>query len=245
MRAMRRCWARRRTERGGHRAAGARTRRDQQARLPNYFLIVWDFVRHAPRERHPATARGSAASARSFVMRCISATFARSNTTCCSSGSSTKPQEAPDIDIDFCKDRRSEVIDYVKDKYGEANVAQIGTFGTLQARAAIKDVGRVLGMPIDRVEQNHQRWFPKTLAYRSTKRSKKPTSSSSLRTATRSARGARSGAPHRRAGRNIGTHAAAVVIADKPLTSTCRSQAVVRTTSSRNGRWATSKRPAC
>src|SRR5205085_10801806 len=62
-------------------------------------------------------------------------------------------REAPDIDIDFCKDRRGEVIQYVKDKYGEANVAQIGTFGTLAARAAIRDVGRTLGMPIFRVDQ--------------------------------------------------------------------------------------------
>ena len=52
--------------------------------------------------------------------------------------------EAPDIDIDFCKERRGEVIRYVKDTYGEENVAQIGTFGTLAARAAIKDVGRVM-----------------------------------------------------------------------------------------------------
>ena len=62
-------------------------------------------------------------------------------------------REAPDIDIDFCKDRRGDVIQYVKDKYGEANVAQIGTFGTLAARAAIRDVGRTLGMPIFRVDQ--------------------------------------------------------------------------------------------
>ena len=62
-------------------------------------------------------------------------------------------REAPDIDIDFCKDRRGEVIQYVKEKYGEANVAQIGTFGTLAARAAIRDVGRTLGMPIFRVDQ--------------------------------------------------------------------------------------------
>ncbi len=53
--------------------------------------------------------------------------------------------EAPDIDIDFCQERRGEIIRYVKEKYGEANVAQIGTFGTLKARGAIKDVGRTLG----------------------------------------------------------------------------------------------------
>jgi len=68
-------------------------------------------------------------------------------------------REAPDIDIDFCKDRRSEVIQYVKEKYGEANVAQIGTFGTLAARAAIRDVGRALGMPIPRVDVSWQ-WCP-------------------------------------------------------------------------------------
>ena len=60
--------------------------------------------------------------------------------------------EAPDIDIDFCQDRRGEVIDYVKQKYGEAMVAQIGTFGTLAAKAAIRDVGRALGWPIPRVD---------------------------------------------------------------------------------------------
>ena len=61
-------------------------------------------------------------------------------------------REAPDIDIDFCQQRRGEVIQYVKEKYGMENVAQIGTFGTLAARAAIRDVGRALGLPIPRVD---------------------------------------------------------------------------------------------
>ena len=61
--------------------------------------------------------------------------------------------EAPDIDIDLCKERRYEVIEYVRKKYGDANVAQIGTFGTLKAKAAIKDVGRALNIPLARVEQ--------------------------------------------------------------------------------------------
>ena len=62
----------------------------------------------------------------------------------------------PDIDIDFCYERRQEVIDYVIRKYGEANVAQIITFGTMAARAAIKDVGRALAMPyadVDRISK--------------------------------------------------------------------------------------------
>src|SRR5260370_32195776 len=61
--------------------------------------------------------------------------------------------EAPDIDIDFCQDRREEVIAYVRQKYGEQSVAQIVTFGTLAARAAVKDVGRVLDIPLVRVTQ--------------------------------------------------------------------------------------------
>ena len=59
----------------------------------------------------------------------------------------------PDIDIDFCFERRGEVIDYVTQKYGAQNVAQIITFGTMQARAAIRDVGRVMGMPYADVDK--------------------------------------------------------------------------------------------
>jgi hypothetical protein len=61
--------------------------------------------------------------------------------------------EPPDIDIDFCRDRRQLVIDYTKQKYGEANVAQIGTFGTLKAKAAIRDVSRALSVPLPRVDE--------------------------------------------------------------------------------------------
>src|SRR6185369_15140171 len=59
----------------------------------------------------------------------------------------------PDFDIDFCQDRRGEVIDYVQQKYGESRVAQIITFGTLQARAVVRDVGRVLQMPYGQVDR--------------------------------------------------------------------------------------------
>src|SRR5205085_9444995 len=59
--------------------------------------------------------------------------------------------EAPDIDIDFCQDRRELVIQYVKQKYGAESVAQIATFGTLAAKAALKDVGRVFDIPLERV----------------------------------------------------------------------------------------------
>src|SRR3979409_582720 len=59
----------------------------------------------------------------------------------------------PDIDIDFCERRRGEVIDYVTQKYGRENVAQIITFGTMKARAVVRDVGRVLEMPFADVDK--------------------------------------------------------------------------------------------
>ena len=59
----------------------------------------------------------------------------------------------PDFDIDFCMDRRNEVIDYVKNKYGKENVAQIITFGALWSKAAIRDIGRVLQLPYSRVDK--------------------------------------------------------------------------------------------
>lgn len=59
----------------------------------------------------------------------------------------------PDFDIDFCQDRREEVIRYVQAKYGREQVAQIITFGSLQARAALRDVGRVLEMPYGQVDK--------------------------------------------------------------------------------------------
>ena len=62
-----------------------------------------------------------------------------------------RAEQRADIDIDFCQDRREEVIQYVREKYGEQSVAQIGTFGTMAAKAAIKDVGRVLDIPLERV----------------------------------------------------------------------------------------------
>ncbi len=59
----------------------------------------------------------------------------------------------PDFDIDFCYERRGEVIDYVVEKYGADHVSQIVTFGTLAARAAVRDVGRVLGIPYAKVDE--------------------------------------------------------------------------------------------
>jgi DNA polymerase-3 subunit alpha len=117
----------------------------------SYFLIVWDFVRFAREQGIPASARGSACGALvSYVLQ-LSHVDPLEYDLLFERFLDPNRSEAPDIDIDFCQDRREEVIAYVKQKYGEASVAQIATFGTMAARAAIKDVGRVLDVPLDRV----------------------------------------------------------------------------------------------
>jgi DNA polymerase-3 subunit alpha len=116
-----------------------------------YFLIVWDFVRFANEKNIPAGARGSACGAIvSYVLK-LSHVCPLEYDLLFERFLDPNRSEAPDIDIDFCQDRRGEVIQYVKEKYGAESVAQIGTFGTLAAKAAIKDVGRVLDVPLERV----------------------------------------------------------------------------------------------
>jgi DNA polymerase-3 subunit alpha len=184
----------------------------------NYFLIVWDFVRYARERDIPATARGSGVGALVCYALYLSHVCPLKYDLLFERFLDENRREAPDIDIDFCKQRRAEVIRYVKDKYGEENVAQIGTFGTLAARAAIKDVGRVLGMPIDRVNKISA-MVPEELGISLDEALEKgaelkqaydtdPEVNELLNLARRIEGLAR----------NIGTHAAAVVIADKPLT---------------------------
>ncbi len=119
----------------------------------SYFLIVSDFVRFAVENQIPASARGSACGALvSYVLK-LSHVDPLEYDLLFERFLDPNRSEAPDIDIDFCQERREEVIAYVKQKYGEASVAQIATFGTMAARAAIKDVGRVLDVPLERVNQ--------------------------------------------------------------------------------------------
>jgi DNA polymerase III subunit alpha len=119
-----------------------------------YFLIVWDFIRYARAQGVPVgPGRGSAAgSLVSYALRITDVDplqydllFERF----------LNPERIsmPDIDIDFCMRRRGEVIEYVRQKYGSENVAQIITFGTMAAKAALKDVGRALDMPYGEVDR--------------------------------------------------------------------------------------------
>ncbi|MBA4031983.1 MAG: DNA polymerase III subunit alpha [Planctomyces sp.] len=120
---------------------------------PSYFLIVWDFVRFANERGIPASARGSACGALVAFVLGLSHVCPIKYDLLFERFLDPSRTEPPDIDIDFCRDRRQDVIDYTKAKYGEANVSQIGTFGTLKAKAAIRDVGRVLAVPLKRVDE--------------------------------------------------------------------------------------------
>ena len=125
-----------------------------QMQFPGYFLIVSDFIKWAKSNGIPVgPGRGSGAG--SVVAWALTITdldplrwgllFERF----------LNPERVsmPDFDIDFCQERRGEVIDYVKNKYGEERVAHIITFGTLQARAVLRDVGRVMQLPFGQVDK--------------------------------------------------------------------------------------------
>ena len=118
-----------------------------------YFLIVSDFVSYAKRNGIPVgPGRGSGAG--SLVAFCVGITDVDPIAFDLLFERFLNPERVsmPDFDIDFCYTRREEVIEYVKQKYGEDKVAQIVTFGTLAARAAVRDVGRALGMPYSKVD---------------------------------------------------------------------------------------------
>lgn len=120
---------------------------------PTYFLIVADFVNWMRGRNIITTTRGSAAG--SLVSYCLGITNVEPLTWLLPFERFLNPYRptAPDIDVDIADNRRNEVIDYVTQKYGQEKVAQIITFGTMLARAAVRDVGRVLGIPYAKCDQ--------------------------------------------------------------------------------------------
>jgi DNA polymerase-3 subunit alpha len=120
----------------------------------NYFLVVWDFVKFAKdREILVGPGRGSAAG--SLVTYCLDITALDPLRYDLIFERFLNPARIsmPDIDIDFADDRRDEVIDYVVEKYGDDRVAQVVTFGTMAAKASVRDVGRAMGMSFGQTDQ--------------------------------------------------------------------------------------------
>jgi DNA polymerase-3 subunit alpha len=120
----------------------------------SYFLIVWDFIKYARDHDIPVgPGRGSAVG--SLVSYCLRITDLDPIAFKLLFERFLNPDRIsmPDIDTDFCVERRDEVIDYVTQKYGSERVAQIVTFGTMAARAAVRDAGRALGVPLGDVDR--------------------------------------------------------------------------------------------
>ena len=119
----------------------------------DYFLIVWDFIHYA-KEHGIAVGPGRGSAAGSIVSYCLEITDIEPIKYQLLFERFLNPERVsmPDIDIDFCYERRQEVIDYVVEKYGKDKVVQIITFGTMAARAVIRDVGRVLDIPYAKVD---------------------------------------------------------------------------------------------
>ena len=125
----------------------------QQMGYVDYFLIVWDYVRYAKQHGIPVgPGRGSGAG--SLCAYCMGITEIDPMAYHLLFERFLNPERVsmPDIDVDFCFERRQEVIEYVRRKYGDDCVVQIVTFGTLAARGVIRDVGRVLDMPYAQVD---------------------------------------------------------------------------------------------
>ncbi len=186
-----------------------------------YFLIVWDLIRHA-REKGVAVGPGRGSAAGSLVAYCLGITdvdplrydllFERFL--------NEERISMPDIDIDFCRDRREEVIQYVQEKYGgKERVSQIITFGRLAARAAIRDVGRVLGVPLPEVDRI-AKMVPAGPGVTLEGALEQDPELRKLSQDKESAEGKLLDYALRLEGchRNAGTHAAGIVIADAPLT---------------------------
>jgi len=190
----------------------------QQMKFPGYFLIVWDFIRYAREHNIPVgPGRGSAAGSLVAYAMQITDIDPLQNELLFERFLNPERVSLPDIDVDFCMNRRGEVIDYVTRKYGREQVAQIITFGTMAAKAAIKDVGRALEVPYNEVDRI-AKMIPLTLNITLEEALK---DSTALQTAYDTEPQVRQviNTAMRLEGlvRNAGVHAAGVVISPQPL----------------------------
>jgi DNA polymerase-3 subunit alpha len=183
----------------------------------SYFLIVWDFVRFAGEQGIPCSARGSACGALvAYVLR-LSHVCPLEYDLLFERFLDPSRTEPPDIDIDFCRDRRQAVIDYTKQKYGSANVSQIGTFGTLKAKAAIRDVARVLSVSPKDVDVI-AKMVPETLNITLDEAIKESSELKALYESDPKIREILDLARQIEGlARSAGTHAAGVVVSDRPI----------------------------
>lgn len=187
-----------------------------------YFLIVWDFISYSRRNDIPVgPGRGSAAGSIVAYLLGITNIDPLKYDLLFERFLNPERVSMPDIDTDFCYEKRQQVLDYIINRYGQDKVAQIITFGTLQARAAVRDVGRALEMPYSMVD-NVAKLIPRDLGITLERALE---ASNELRALYESDANIKrlidlaqsvEGMP-----RNSGTHAAGVVIAPDDLKSMC------------------------
>lgn len=190
----------------------------KRMKFSNYFLIVWDFMKYA-REHGILTGPGRGSAAGSLVAYVLFITDVDPIEHHLLFERFLNPERIsmPDIDIDFPDHRRDEVIEYVAEKYGKLHVAQIVTFGTLAAKAALRDVGRVFGLNSKELEQL-SRFVPFRLgvdlksAYQESESFRKFINESPMNQKLFQVALKLEGLP-----RHTSTHAAGVVISEKPL----------------------------
>ena len=191
----------------------------KKMRFAGYFLIVWDFIHYARAQGVPVgPGRGSAAG--SLVSYALEITDVDPLQYDLLFERFLNPERIsmPDIDIDFCMRRRGEVIDYVRQKYGTESVAQIITFGTMAAKAVLKDAGRALDMPYGEVDKI-AKLVPATLNIELEDALKQSPQLESLRKSDERVRELVEVALRLEGlARHASTHAAGVVISPQPLT---------------------------
>ncbi|HXX70780.1 MAG TPA: DNA polymerase III subunit alpha [Candidatus Acidoferrum sp.] len=191
----------------------------QKMRFAGYFLIVWDFIRYARSQGVPVgPGRGSAAGSLASYALQITDVDPLQYDLLFERFLNPERISMPDIDIDFCMRRRSEVIDYVHQAYGEKSVAQIITFGTMAAKAVLKDVGRALDMPYGEVDKI-AKLVPATLNIELEEALKQTPQLESLRKSDPRVKELVEVALRLEGlARHASTHAAGVVISPQPLT---------------------------
>lgn len=191
----------------------------KQMKFSGYFLIVWDFIRYA-REHGVPTGPGRGSAAGSLVAYVMEITNVDPLQNALLFERFLNPERVsmPDIDIDFCMTGRGDVIDYVTRKYGREQVAQIITFNTMAAKAAIKDVGRALEMPYGEVDRI-AKLIPATIGMTIDQALQEVSQLQELYETDTQIRGLIDTAKKLEGlARGAGVHAAGVVIAPRPLT---------------------------
>src|SRR5215472_12072387 len=191
----------------------------QKMRFAGYFLIVWDFIHYARSQGVPVgPGRGSAAGSLASYALQITDVDPLQYDLLFERFLNPERISMPDIDIDFCMRRRSEVIDYVRKAYGEKSVAQIITFGTMAAKAVLKDAGRALDMPYADVDKI-AKLVPATLNIELEDALKQTPQLESLRKSDQRVKELIEVALRLEGlARHASTHAAGVVISPQPLT---------------------------